>query len=192
MTINKRKKVTKYRGHVTHGGGHRKKRRGAGSRGGRGNAGTGKRASHKKAGISRKLGGYGFTSKKISPGRAINVGYFTAVKVEKLVNAGKAVKEGEIYVINLKKLRYGKLLSTGNTKLKLKIIVASCSAGAEEKIKAAGGEVVLEETPLKSEKSSEKVEESNDSENSKEESSEEKTEAQRSETSGASKAKPST
>ena len=42
MVVYKRKKVTKYRGSVTHGGGSRKKRRGAGSIGGRGNAGTGK------------------------------------------------------------------------------------------------------------------------------------------------------
>ena len=44
MSVNKTKKVGKYRGSKTHGGGHMKKRRGAGNRGGRGMAGTGKRA----------------------------------------------------------------------------------------------------------------------------------------------------
>ena len=48
MVVQRKKKVGKYRSHTTHGGGHRKKRRGAGSRGGRGNAGSGKRAGHKK------------------------------------------------------------------------------------------------------------------------------------------------
>ena len=48
MVVNKRKKVTRYRAHTTHGGGHRKKRRGAGNRGGKGNAGTGKRGKAKK------------------------------------------------------------------------------------------------------------------------------------------------
>ena len=55
MVVNRRKKVVKYRGHSNHGGGMRKKRRGAGSRGGRGNAGTGKRAGHKKAGMPPQL-----------------------------------------------------------------------------------------------------------------------------------------
>lgn len=151
MTVNKRKKVNKYRGHTTHGGGHRKKRRGAGSRGGRGNAGTGKRAGHKKAGISRKLGAHGFTSKRVTRGKAINAGHFTAEKVEKLVSSGKIVREGDHYLVDLKKMGYGKLLSTGNTKLKLKITVPSCSQKAEEKIKAAGGEVVSSENVKKSE-----------------------------------------
>ena len=51
MVTYKTKKVSKYRGSSNHGGGMRKKRRGAGSRGGRGNAGTGKRAGQKKAGL---------------------------------------------------------------------------------------------------------------------------------------------
>jgi len=142
MVVTKRKKVTKYRSHTTHGGGHRKKRRGAGSRGGRGNAGSGKRAGHKKAGISRKLGNRGFTSKKSSRNRTLNVGYFTVESVEKLVSAGKVIKEGDNYSVDLKKLGYDKLLGTGNIKLKLKVTVPVCTARAEEKIKKAGGEVV--------------------------------------------------
>ena len=61
---NKRKKVNKYRGHTTHGGGHRKKRRGAGSRGGRGRAGSGKRAGHKKAGGVVISGSKGFLPRR--------------------------------------------------------------------------------------------------------------------------------
>jgi large subunit ribosomal protein L15 len=149
MVTNKAKKVTKYRSHTTHGGGHRKKRRGAGSRGGRGNAGTGKRAGQKKAGISRKLGKHGFTSKSRTKVRSINVSYFTEKVVEKLVANNKVKKEGESYIINLADLGYQKLLGTGQTKLKLKLSVAKFTARAEEKVKSAGGEIVsgvVEET----------------------------------------------
>jgi len=142
MTTHKRKKVTKYRGHTTHGGGHRKKRRGAGSRGGRGNAGSGKRAGHKKAGISRKLGSRGFKSKSGPKDKALNVGYFTIENINKLVSSGKVVKEGNYYLVDIKKLGYDKLLGAGNTKLKLKVTSLVYSARAEQKIKAAGGEMV--------------------------------------------------
>ncbi|MEK6900635.1 MAG: uL15m family ribosomal protein [Nanoarchaeota archaeon] len=140
MVTYKRKKVTKYRGGSTHGGGARKKRRGAGSRGGRGRAGSGKRAGHGRHGIV--LGRHGFTPKNTLTVKAINVGYFTASKVHKLVEQGKAVKEGTLFVIDLGKLGYNKLLGTGSTPLKLKILVHSCSPSAVEKIKAAGGDVV--------------------------------------------------
>ena len=143
MVTNKAKKVTKYRSHTTHGGGHRKKRRGAGSRGGRGNAGTGKRAGQKKAGISRKLGKHGFTSKSRTRERSINVNYFTEKVMEKLVANNKVKKEGELYIINLADLGYQKLLGTGQTKFKLKLSVAKFTAKAEEKIKSAGGEIVF-------------------------------------------------
>ena len=48
---NKVKKVRKFRGSHTHGYGSKKKHRGAGSRGGRGMAGSGKRADQKKPSI---------------------------------------------------------------------------------------------------------------------------------------------
>lgn len=134
MVIHKRKKVTKYRAKTTHGGGHRKKRRGAGSRGGRGRAGTGKRASHKK----EKLGGKGFSSlkKKID---SINLSFFTGERLDRFVAAEKVVKEGDFYVVDLSKLGYGKLLGSGKINVKLKF-KGNRSVKAEEKVKAAGGE----------------------------------------------------
>ncbi|PIN76417.1 50S ribosomal protein L15 [Candidatus Woesearchaeota archaeon CG10_big_fil_rev_8_21_14_0_10_36_11] len=143
MVITKRKKVVRYRGHTTHGGGHRKKRRGAGSRGGHGRAGTGKRAGHKKAGGMVITGKRGFRPRRevvfVVP---TNVGYFTRETVEKLVAKGKAVKDGDSYSIDLETLGYTKLLGTGNTTLKLHIRVLQYSSRAEEKIKAAGGDIV--------------------------------------------------
>ena len=153
MVVNKRKKVNKYRAHTTHGGGHRKKRRGAGSRGGRGRAGTGKRASHKKAGMPPQLGSKGFHShRRISKLKTINVGNLT-----KLVEQGKEI-------LNLRKLGYDKLLGTGKINHKLKIQVNSYSAQAEEKIKAAGGEIISiesakdEQSEVKTEKKEEQAE----------------------------------
>ena len=163
MVVHKRKKVTKYRAHTTHGGGHRKKRRGAGSRGGRGNAGTGKRAGQKKAGMKdRKLGKKGFTSKSITKGKATNVGHFTLERVNRLVEKGLVQKESNTFIVDLSKLGYQKLLGAGNTKLKLKIIVDNFVPKAEEKIKAAGGEITSKEIKkvekVKSEKSKESKE----------------------------------
>lgn len=142
MVIRKRKKVNKYRGHTTHGGGSRKKRRGAGSRGGRGRAGTGKRAGQKKAGISRKLGKKGFSSKSGKKGAAINLGDFTKEKLENLSKKGKVTKENDVFVVDLEKLGYQKLLSGGKVACKIKFIVEKTSSKVEEKVKAAGGEVV--------------------------------------------------
>ena len=145
MVTYKRKKVTKYRGGSTHGGGARKKRRGAGSRGGRGHAGSGKRAGHMKMKYVKEghiLGRRGFTSKNVSAVKAVNLGYFTSDRVTKLVKEGKAHKEGNVYVIDLAALGYQKLLGTGKVTVKLKLMVKSCSADTAEKVAAAGGEVI--------------------------------------------------
>ncbi len=143
MVTNKTRKVHKLRAHVSSGGGHRKKRRGAGSRGGRGNAGSGKRASHKVAGSSRKLGSHGFTShSRNNIGRAVNVSYFTVSKLDALVMAGSVTKQGEMYAVDLKKLGFGKLLGTGSVHAKIAFSSAVCTAKAEEKIKKAGGSIV--------------------------------------------------
>ena len=153
MVVTKRKKVVKYRGHTTHGGGHRKKRRGAGSRGGRGNAGSGKRAGQKKAGGLTLAGRNGFNPRRmITSLRSVNLSYFTQDRLNKLLAAKKVTKEGETYNLDLKKLGYQKLLGTGTTTLKLKVTVSLCSAKAMEKVQAAGGQVL---TTVKSEGSEE-------------------------------------
>ena len=140
MVVQRKKKVGKYRGYSTHGGGARKKRRGAGSRGGRGRAGSGKRAGHKKYGIV--LGRVGFTSKSRTHVCAINVSYFTSERLEKFVAAGKATKDKTGYVIDLGALGYTKLLGTGSITSKVRFTVAHATTEAVEKVKAAGGEVV--------------------------------------------------
>ena len=59
MPTNKRKKHTKMRAKTTHGYGSMKKNRGAGNRGGRGMAGSGKRADQKNEMVPQILG-HGF------------------------------------------------------------------------------------------------------------------------------------
>jgi len=150
MVTNKAKKVTKYRAHTTHGGGHRKKRRGAGSRGGRGNAGSGKRAGQKVAGIKEsRLGRTGFKPRRDAKAiKTVAVGYFTSDRIEKLLKSEKVTKEGDFVLLDLKKLGYDKLLATGSIKNKLKIKVSQFSARAAEKVKAAGGEIISEEASV--------------------------------------------
>jgi large subunit ribosomal protein L15 len=147
MVVRRRKKVTKYRGHITHGGGHRKKRRGAGSRGGRGRAGSGKRSGHKKN-ILTPIGKKGFTSlKKVArvhqhPAAVINVGDLTFDRLQSWLHQGKISKEDDTYVVNLQRLGYQKLLGAGDIIIRVKVIVSMWSAQAAEKIKAAGGNVI--------------------------------------------------
>ena len=142
MVVNRQKKVTKYRAHTTHGGGHRKKRRGAGSRGGRGNAGTGKRAGHKRRGVIQ--GGIkGFNPRRSSKDiNSVNLSYFNLEKLSLLEKKGLISKEGDLFVIDLKKLGFDKILGTGNVVAKMKLFAGQYSAKAAEKVKLSGGEVI--------------------------------------------------
>ena len=144
MTHNKTKKVARYRGSKTHGGGAMKKRRGAGHRGGRGNAGSGKRGDAKKPSFwknKRYYGKHGFTSVKKINFKALNIKDLNQT-IEQLVKDGKATKEGQTYVVDFKKLGYNKLLGTSNTKNAYKITVEYASKKAIDKITKAGGEVI--------------------------------------------------
>tara|TARA_B100000315_G_scaffold207608_1_gene202421 strand:- start:368 stop:802 length:435 start_codon:yes stop_codon:yes gene_type:complete len=143
VTINKRKKVSRYRGSMTHGGGSKKKRRGAGNRGGKGMAGSGKRSDSKKPSLwkNKYFGKYGFVSKNTKNIDAININYLE----ENLLKLPQDAvgKENDFFSVDLKKLGFNKLLSTGKVTNKYKIKVSYASKKAIEKIKNNGGEVVL-------------------------------------------------
>ncbi|MBU1245603.1 MAG: uL15 family ribosomal protein [Nanoarchaeota archaeon] len=129
MTANKEKKNVKQRGGHTHGWGHKKKHRGAGSRGGRGMAGSGKRADQNKMRVLKQFGTkyfgkHGFKSKKQFTLKSINL-----YEIEKL---GKDIVELKGY----------KVLGTGNLTKKIKITANKFSKKALEKIKKTGGEAV--------------------------------------------------
>jgi len=153
MVIHKRKKNSRMRGSKTHGGGSMKKRRGAGSRGGRGMAGTGKKGDVKKPSIwknKKYFGKYGFKKKGAVKIKAINLNYFEQ-KADKLLDRKLITKEGEVYVIDAGKLGFDKILGYAKLSKKFRVKADSFSKRAAEKIKAAGGEAI--ETKKTAEKS---------------------------------------
>ena len=129
---HKRKKNSRLRGSRTHGWGMAKKHSGSGNRGGRGNAGTGKRAEHKKSKILKLYGNeyfgkHGF--RKHSP----SVEYKT-INLYQLENLpGNS--------IDLGKYGFTKLLGAGNITRKISVTVEHASQRAIEKIQAAGGNI---------------------------------------------------
>ena len=134
MVVHKRRKTSRQRGSSTHGWGMKKKHRGAGSRGGRGMAGTGKRADQKKISILKfygpeYFGKHGFKRPQI-------------YKKEKTVNIRDLPSSTDV---NLTKMGYDKLLAKGTPRMKYMITVEKCSKRAKEKIEQAGGKVVLKE-----------------------------------------------
>jgi large subunit ribosomal protein L15 len=121
---------------MTHGRG-KKAGRGAGLRGGRGNAGLLKhRHMYMTKYMPDHFGRHGFKRPQ------------SVIKKEKIINVGQLeVKFPSKKDIDLKKEGYDKLLGGGKLKTKLKIKVNSASEKAIEKIKDKGGEVVLLELP---------------------------------------------
>ncbi len=153
MTTYKTRKNRKMRGSKTHGWGSMKKHRGAGSRGGRGMAGTGKRGDAKKPGIwkdKKYFGKHGFKRpKKITIGvKAINLKTIEQ-NLESLLLKKLVEKKNDFYVIDLKKLGFNKLLSTGKVTKKFSIKCEYASNKAVDKIKKAGGSIILEEKKAK-------------------------------------------
>ena len=148
MTVNKRSKDSRYRGSHTHGCGSKKKRRGAGNRGGRGMAGTGKRADQKKPTILKLYGnsyfgkhGFNRPQKVIKKIKAINLSELQT-KLDFYMGKNLITKEKDMFIIDLDKLGYQKLLGGGKLDVKIKINSQFVSANAAEKVKQKGGIVV--------------------------------------------------
>ena len=146
MKLKKRKKSSRFRGTHTHGRGFKKKARGSGHRGGFGMAGTGKRADQKKTLILNIYGKDYFRKDKAlrrkpkKPLATINIKQITE-NLESFIKNKKAKEEKGVIVLNLKG---HKLLSEGEIKQKLRIKASAASKSALEKIKKAGGEVIIE------------------------------------------------
>ena len=153
----KGKKVRKMRGSRSHGTGDKKKR-GAGQRGGRGNAGTGKRADTKKPSIDVKsyFGKSGFKKKGVKEDIVCVNLSFIQDNYKKFVDT-KIIKNN---ILDLKGIDANKLLGSGNLKESVKIKTKYASAKALEKAKNAKFEVDLEGTEKKESKKT-KTKESN-------------------------------
>ena len=161
MTINKRKKNVRQRGSKTHGWGSMKKHRGAGNRGGRGMAGTGKRGNAISPSTWKKkyFGKYGFKKKNVK----VNVDVISIRDLEEKLGSfleKKLIsKEGDFYIADMSKAGFNKLLSQGKVLNKFKIKVAYASKKAVEKIQNNGGEIDLLDKASLTEKSDKKVQE---------------------------------
>jgi large subunit ribosomal protein L15 len=121
---------------MTHGRG-KKAGRGAGLRGGRGNAGLLKhRYTYMVKYMPDHFGKHGFKRPQ------------SILKKDKTINVGELEEKfpGK-KEIDLEKEGFDKLLGSGNLKSKMKIKVNSASEKAIEKIKEKGGEVILPEIP---------------------------------------------
>ena len=143
MTINKRRKSSRGLGSNTYGWG-KNQHRGAGTRGGRGNAGSGKKAHCKETfywGKIKYLGKRGFFSKGRTTEKIINLKQLED-KLPKWIKEKKGTEKAGTIIVDLTALGYTKILGTGKLTKKLHIKIAKSTQEAKEKIKAAGGELI--------------------------------------------------
>lgn len=153
VKTHKRKKSSRMHGRKmgTSGHGSRKQHRSAGNRGGRGMAGSGKRADHKKT-LVQKLYGNDYFGKQGITSRGTKRDKRDRINLKQIVanleKFGKKTAKGwEINLSNYKVL--GEL--DGELEEKLIIKCLSASKSASEKVKKAGGEIVLEKENSESE-----------------------------------------
>jgi large subunit ribosomal protein L15 len=145
MVVKRRKKITKQRGSRTCGWGlvHR----GSGQKGGAGNAGTGKKANAKapRPGLWTKqlMGKHGFVHKgpRIQD-TAINLRDLED-RLPALLRGKLAAESAGMVSIDLAKAGYTKVLGSGKVMRKWKITAQRASPDAIEKVKAAGGELLV-------------------------------------------------
>jgi len=119
-------KIDRLRGHRTHGKGNTKNHRGAGSKGGRGRAGSFK---HKRT----KFLPYANCNTKIRFKAKTKLIEINLTDLEKLVGNNRE--------IDLKKLGYDKILGSGNLTKALIIKNAKFTVTAKVKIEKAGGKI---------------------------------------------------
>ncbi|HJX49959.1 MAG TPA: uL15m family ribosomal protein [Candidatus Nanoarchaeia archaeon] len=151
MKTHKRQKKTRYRGRGmgTHGTGSRKKKKGSGHRGGKGMAGTGKRADQKKNLILKLYGhGYfgkqGITSKKTERDKRLRIN----LKQIELYLDKYGKKKGDSFEIDLSNY---KILGDGEVKDKLIIKAKEASESAIKKVEKVGGKIQLPVKKIKGE-----------------------------------------
>ncbi len=129
---SKRKKKEKLRGKRSHGKGNTKNKRGAGSRGGRGKAGSKK---HKFTKYYTEFG----NKKKLKPktrGKAINLN-----DVNLLIEKKDFEKQNEFIIFDGEKLKISKILSKGTLNQKVLFKNINASKKAVEKINNSGSKI---------------------------------------------------
>jgi large subunit ribosomal protein L15 len=135
-------RTKKMRGSRTHGRG-KKAGRGAGLIGGRGQSGLSKTGKIYMLKYDRDhFGRHGFKRPQcvVEANCTINVSELEE-QIERFVSMGFAVKEGDMYNINLTNAGIDKLLGNGKIEIPVKVTVSQVSAKAREKIEASGGSI---------------------------------------------------
>lgn len=146
MKTKKRKKSVRMRGHGrgTHGWGERKKHKKSGHRGGAGMSGSGKRSDHKKTLITKLyghkyFGKQGITSRKTQKDKRKRINLRDIES--NLKKYGKKTEKG--FEINLEDYKILDSSKKYMPKNKLIIKAKEASGSALEKVKKAGGIIIL-------------------------------------------------
>ena len=148
MKTHKKTKASRHRGKNQGSCGHgaRKKAKKSGHHGGGGMSGSGKRADHKKTLVTKLYGNnyfgkQGITSRGTKRDTRQRIGLAQIQSnLAGFLKKGLAKKTAKGYEINLGTY---KILSEGTIKEKLFIKASGASKVALEKVKAAGGEIIL-------------------------------------------------
>lgn len=137
----------KFLGSRTHGRG-KKAGRGAGKRGGRGNAGLHKHKYIKTVKyLPNHFGRHGFKRPQSVVGRKLTINlYALDERLDWLISEGKIKKIKNNYELNLDKLGYDKLLGSGVITKSVNVSVKEATKRAITKIKDAGGKVNIIKT----------------------------------------------
>ncbi len=145
MVVRRRKKSRKQRGSRTHGWGSIGQHRKSGSRGGVGAVGY---CKHKWTWVVKYFpdwyGKHGFTRPPVvrTKIKAINVGRLNEL-INEMILRGEIKPVDDVYEVDLSALGINKLLGGGKVDKKIRVKVAYASEAAIDKIKEAGGEVIL-------------------------------------------------
>jgi len=144
MKTKKRRKMSRMRGTGTHGGGARKKRKKSGHRGGSGMSGSGKRSDHKKT-LVNALYGHDYFGKQGVTSRGTKKDKRRRINLEdlelSLEKYGK--KSGDKWEIELKGYKILAGSDSHIPKNKMVIKAREASKSAMEKVRKAGGDILL-------------------------------------------------
>lgn len=139
-----KQKTKKFRGKRTFGAGTHKNRRGGGSRGGRGNAGTCKHHFVRAMQRGLSFGKHGFKRPNaiVQDKTIVNVGEIDEA-IEQLVTEGLAEKKGDAFYINLANIGIEKVLGSGKVTKPLFITANEFSSVAKQKIEDTKGNAMV-------------------------------------------------
>ncbi len=140
-----KQKTKKFRGSRTCGGGTHKNRRGGGSRGGRGNAGTCKHHFVRAMQRGLSFGKHGFKrpSSIVKDRTIVNIGEIDEA-IEQLVADGFAEKKGSAFHIDIANIGIEKVLGNGKVTKPLFITAQGFSSVAKQKIEDAKGQAIAQ------------------------------------------------